>query len=285
MASRFSAFILITLFTLQLNAQEVKVYIKDLSPEQGCETLTSTFNTEFFPTPIDSLIINYGDGNSDTIPNPVYGGNHTHTYNAVNDYTITLTGIKSGYTTGHSSKTVFVHPLPNANFSQQFYGYPALQDTFYFSNQRYLFIADQAGDTTHTWTINGELQYSNTDSMGYNFKTIGTHNISHSIVVNGCSASYSSPLVIVAQEIKIPNVFSPNNDGINDLFYIQTDGEMVYEFTVLDRNGSRVFTSEAKIISWDGRSYWGELLNPGNYYYSLKPTTGEIQTGIIYLAR
>ena len=285
MTSRLSAFILIFFLSFRISAQEVKLFIKDLSPTQGCETLTTSFITEFTPVSIDSLIISYGDGNSDTIPNPTYGDSHTHTYNSVNDYTITLTGIKSGSTTGHTSKMVSVDPLPNANFSEQFYGYPGLQDTFYFSNQRYLFIAEQAGDTTHTWTINGELQYSKTDSMGYNFKITGTQNITHSISINGCSASYSTSLEIVDQEIKIPNVFSPNNDGINDLFYIQTDGEMIYEFTVLDRNGSRVFTSEGKIISWDGRTYWGELLNPGNYYYTLKPTTGEIQTGIIYLAR
>jgi len=286
MSGQISALLIFFFLSLQIEAQEVKVFIKDLSPTQGCNTLTTTFKTEFSPLSIDSLIINYGDGLADTILNPTYGQSHTYTYGSANDYTITLTGIKSGYTTGYASDTVHVYPLPDARFSYAPYGYPGVKDTFYFSNRRYLFIASEyPNDTTHSWFVNEIVQFGKTDSLAHNFNTIGTYSIKHKVSINGCIDSTSQSIKIENTDIKIPNVFSPNNDGINDLFYIQTDGETNYKFTIHDRNGSRVFILEGKIISWDGRTYWGEELNPGNYFYSLEPETGETQTGIIYLAR
>ncbi len=278
---------LIIIFSILLtySAQaQVKAYITDLSPVRACDTLTTTFKAEFIPADSDSLIVDYGDGRKDTIQNPTYGQNLTHSYYQVGDYTITLSVYND---TGSAKDTEIVHVygLPDASFVYDYYGYPGIQDTFYFSSNRYLFISQYPNDTTHSWLINEKLQYSNTDSMGYNFKKIGAYSIKHIVTINGCTDSSSQALEIKATEIKIPNIFSPNGDGINDVFYIQTDGETTYKFTVLDRNGSRVYTSEAKIISWDGRTYWGELLNPGNYYYSLTPTSGKTQTGIIYLAR
>lgn len=282
MRSRISTFIIILIASASLNAQ-VSAFLK-VDVTEGCETLNVTTTSEFLPTVVDSIILDFGDGTIDTIINPAYGQNNTHTYDAVGNFTITLTaylGVDSGFDT----KTVHVYPLPNANFSSKLYGYPGLQDTFYYSNKRYLFVGQYPNDTTHTWAINGELQYSITDSIAYNFKTIGVQNITHTIIVNGCFSTSSQTIETKGEEVKIPNIFSPNGDGINDVFYIQTDGNMIYKFTVLNRNGSRVYTSEEKIISWDGRTYWGEQLHPGNYYFSLESSTGEIQTGVIYLAR
>jgi len=284
MITKIFAFILLIFLSFGIQAQELNAYIKELTPTHDCQTLTTNFNVEFFPTPVDTLIINYGDGFKDTIPNPTYAQNFSHLYSTVGNYSITATVYKNNISDS-DSKIVNVYPLPNASFVYDNYGYPGIQDTFYYSNNRYLFVSQYPNDTTHTWLINEVIQYSNTDSLGYNFKSIGNYSIKHIVNILGCTDSSSQTLEIKEHEIQIPNIFSPNGDGINDVFYIQTDGEMIYTFTVLDRNGNRVFTSESKIISWDGRTYWGELLNPGNYYYSLTPNNGETQTGVIYLAR
>ena len=265
-----------------LNAQ-VKAFLK-VDKSEGCDSLTVITISEFLPTTVDSLILNYGNGYSDTIMNPTYGQTNTYTYDSVGNYTIVLT-VFSNSNIGVDSTSVHVYPFPNSDFIYHLYGYPSVNDTFYYSNRRYLFIGQYPNDTTHSWLIDNELQYSKIDSMGYNFPQIGTYNIVHTVVVHGCSSTSEQMIEIKNQEIKIPNIFSPNGDGINDVFYIQTDGEISYKLTILDRNGSRVFTSEGKIISWDGRTYWGEKLNPGNYYYYLEPSVGETQTGIIYLAR
>ena len=282
MRSRFFTLIVVLLFGLSLKAQ-VTAFLK-VNYTEGCDTLEITANYEFLPTVIDSLILDYGDETFDTIINPTYGDEITHLYDTTGDFTITLTVYLDNYF-DTDSKLIHVYPSPNANFSYALYGYPSFQDTFFFSNKRYLFVGQYPNDTTHTWWINDDLQYSKIDSMGYNFKTIGVQTITHTIVVNGCSSTASKTLEIKKEPIKIPNIFSPNGDGINDVFYIQTNGETIYTFTVLDRNGSRVYIANGKIITWDGRTYWGELLSPGNYYYYLESSLGEKQTGVLYLAR
>lgn len=68
----------------------------------------------------------------------------------------------------------------------------------------------------------------------------------------------------------IPNVFSPNQDGINDVFSIGIDCEIKnFELEFFNRWGSRVFVSNNHNIGWDGYVN-GELASSGVYYYRLK---------------
>ena len=282
MTSRFLICISILFSSIAINAQVSAKF--NIDQTEACETLTVNVENISVPNP-DTLIWNFGDGTIDTILNPAYEQNFTHTYTNSGNFSLSLTAIL-GVNSDIKSVPVQVFPIPNADFTYSFYGYPGIKDTFYFSNKRYLFIASNyPNDTTHSWFINGAIQYSNIDSMAYNFTTISPYIIKHKVNINGCVDSTSQTIDIKKKDIKIPNVFSPNNDGVNDLFYIQTDGETNYKLTIHDRNGSRVFVLEGKTISWDGRAYWGEQLNPGNYFYSLKPESGDAQTGIIYLAR
>ncbi len=282
MKSRLSLFIIVFLISFGSEAQ-VNAFL-NVDQNEGCDTLKITTTSEFLPAIVDSMILDFGNGYADTIINPTYGQTNTYTYDSIGDYTISLTVFLNS-DSAINSTLIHVYPYPDASFDYNLYGYPSTNDTFFYSNKHYLFISQYPNDTTHTWLINNIQQYSQIDSMGYNFTTIGVQNITHTVVIHGCSSTSEQSMGITSEEIKIPNIFSPNNDGINDVFYIQTDGEIVYKLTVLDRNGSRVFLAEGKVISWDGRSYWGEQLSPGNYYYYLEPSFGEKKTGIIYLAR
>lgn len=56
------------------------------------------------------------------------------------------------------------------------------------------------------------------------------------------------------QGLRIPNVFTPNNDGTNDLFRIgETSGLLAYRMQVFNRWGTEVFRSEDPGQGWDGR--------------------------------
>ena len=93
---------------------------------------------------------------------------------------------------------------------------------------------------------------------------------------DGC-ADRDSLTVFVATDhaIYIPNIFSPNGDGINDLLTISM-GQGVKEitsFTIFDRWGNMVFQAEHIIptgpaVSWDGKLK-GELLNPAVFTYKM----------------
>ena len=89
-------------------------------------------------------------------------------------------------------------------------------------------------------------------------------------------------------ELMIPNVFSPNDDQINDYFEVQTDGETVYDFTIFSRAGMRVFHSNSPRIFWDGRTNGGESMGSGIYYFVIEERGSEDpyqKAGFIYLYR
>ncbi|MES2559249.1 MAG: gliding motility-associated C-terminal domain-containing protein [Bacteroidota bacterium] len=68
-------------------------------------------------------------------------------------------------------------------------------------------------------------------------------------------------------EANIPNVFSPNGDGINDKFVIPIENEQLYSLTITDKNGKEVFESMDKNIQWDGRDYKSGIMCPAGIYY------------------
>lgn len=70
-------------------------------------------------------------------------------------------------------------------------------------------------------------------------------------------------------EYELPNVFTPNNDGVNDTFIpIENKFIETIEFTVLNRWGDVVFRTEDKNIGWDGtHKDTGEQVADGVYQY------------------
>jgi gliding motility-associated-like protein len=82
---------------------------------------------------------------------------------------------------------------------------------------------------------------------------------------NGC-VSTQQVNVRVLQTLDMPNSFTPNGDGINEVFRVPP-GSAFYleEFSIFDRWGNNVFTTRDITKGWDGR-YKNEIL-PGTYVY------------------
>jgi gliding motility-associated-like protein len=51
---------------------------------------------------------------------------------------------------------------------------------------------------------------------------------------------------------EIPNVFTPNGDGVNDKFVITIEQDVVYDLKITDNNGKVVFETTDKNKHWDG---------------------------------
>ena len=71
----------------------------------------------------------------------------------------------------------------------------------------------------------------------------------------------------------VPNVFSPNGDGINDFFEIflpkQTTIQQIVKVEIIDRWGNLVYLVEGEMPKWDGR-FRGEKLNPTVLFYKIQ---------------
>jgi len=95
--------------------------------------------------------------------------------------------------------------------------------------------------------------------------------------IYGCSSTASIDIQYNNIEIYVPNIFSPNGDGINDFFFIKIKGEakiLEMEMTIFDRWGNKVFFKEnlhkaQKSEFWDG-TFKGKTLNPAVFVYTYK---------------
>ena len=81
-------------------------------------------------------------------------------------------------------------------------------------------------------------------------------------------------VVDVHNEIYVPNVFSPDGDGINDVFAMSFGSDLqvtAMTGSIFDRWGNLVYSSEAIPFQWDGLYANDEVL-PGVYVYHIKCT-------------
>ncbi len=78
-----------------------------------------------------------------------------------------------------------------------------------------------------------------------------------------------------------PNAFTPNNDGINDLFLLQCNEHCTYfELDIYTRNGENVFNAKNIDQGWNGKRFDnGELLPQAVYVYTVKYRTAEGKSG------
>ncbi len=71
----------------------------------------------------------------------------------------------------------------------------------------------------------------------------------------------------------VPNIFSPNNDGVNDLFRVSGVDLISLQMVIFNVRGQQVAILERVAQSWDGRSPAGEMLSAGTYFYTLQATS------------
>lgn len=73
-----------------------------------------------------------------------------------------------------------------------------------------------------------------------------------------------------ADQFFIPTAFTPNGDGLNDLFYVKANFEpRNFEMTIISRNGDRVFQTRDMNIGWDGKLR-DKTLPQGMYVYVIR---------------
>lgn len=97
----------------------------------------------------------------------------------------------------------------------------------------------------------------------------GQGSYSVTVTVDGCSTSDGIVLEYeCAGTLVLPNVFTPNNDGVNDQFLPieSTYIESMYT-SIFDRTGRVLYESDGFPIVWDGRTESGSLVNAGTYFY------------------
>lgn len=104
---------------------------------------------------------------------------------------------------------------------------------------------------------------------------------------NGCQIS-GWVIIDIITNIYIPNAFTPNNDGINDIFTAYSKGIKEYDLRIFNRWGEEIFHSKSIDKGWNG-SYHDEEAKMDVYVYKinavLKNGNEFQQTGMLNLIR
>ncbi len=149
---------------------------------------------------------------------------------------------------------------------------------------------DEKTDTFY-WLIKGDsvnLKISNKSQFKYKFNSNLLLDIK---LVKGLDSITIKREIIDCNKdcnFKIPNVFTPNNDSINDYFEVKLKCSKHYNLSIFDRWGIKVFNSNSPQIMWNG-NYNGRNCSDGTYYYILRYTDSynrrQLINGVIQLIR
>ena len=116
------------------------------------------------------------------------------------------------------------------------------------------------------------------DSLPYHsYYDIGTYDV-QLIVRSGleCLDTLVVPVNVV-EGLIVPNVFTPNNDGWNDVFDVRTSDVSLFNLEIYNRWGNVVFENSSPLISWDGTTNAGVEAAAGTYFYVI--SKAEMNTG------
>lgn len=103
----------------------------------------------------------------------------------------------------------------------------------------------------------------------------------------GCDTTIVTILVLCESsgELEFYSGFSPNNDGVNDLFYIRdVESYPNNMLTIFNRWGNRVYKKEGYDNTFDG-TWENAILPDGTYFYVFDDGNGKRYTGYVQIAR
>ena len=155
---------------------------------------------------------------------------------------------------------------------------PLIGDTIICKNSFIRFDLDNP-DTDYLWND------GSTDS----FKVItkgGFYSVTATNPCGNTSVSFNINQLTEDCNVLIPSAFSPNSDGLNDVFrpILLSDSIQVNQFIIFNNYGEILFEGEGQNITWDGKANGTKVPGNQNYFYLLYytlPLPGETQKGTL----
>jgi gliding motility-associated-like protein len=246
-----------------------------------CGDQFKTFSVTASGTGSTSLTYSWTSPPTTTIGNPT---NKNLQVQFPGTYTVLITNTVNGCAT-RSTAVAFSGSLTAGFVATPDSGFAPLQVTFVnnsFSSNGTSSISASwnygngvtSGSTTPTGSfIPGPI--SNTQSPIVVYNQPGTYTVTMFATKGACLDTASKVIKVeIPSSLTIPNVFTPNGDGVNDLFFLKASNLAEITMTVFDRWGHLVYelTSKTGNIEWDGKNQEGKESAAGTYFYTLKAT-------------
>ena len=196
------------------------------------------------------------------------------------DLTLTLTdqfGCQAS-----SDTSIFIYPLPIASFTYSSLEHCAIGEEVHFDNV-------QQSNVQYAWNFDDPESGFNNQILGsdpgHRFSSPGEYTITlmaTTTTIPVCKEVVSRRLACDNINVYVPNAFTPDENGLNDIFKpeiygihdIHFDEENYYTFQVFDRWGQIIFDTHDPDAGWNGS------VSGGNYY--AKPDVYNWRVNIIF---
>ena len=199
--------------------------------------------------------------NDSTLKSPKISPNSTTVYTVV---------AKSDYNTCPDSMgkvKVTVMPTPSV------VGY----DTLVRMNIPYTLLPQYGNNIIKwKWMPSDSLSCSNCPNPVFNSSKMMQY-IVYGTDGSGCTGSDTVTVKVFCDgaNVTMPNAFTPNGDGNNDIFYVRGQGFSVKSFSIYNRLGQQIFTKENFLpndpqYGWDGTFGGQNISDPAGYVYMIE---------------
>ena len=238
-------------------------------PVIGCAPLTVSFSDSLFNA-INLIQAHWDFGDSTNS----FSFNPSHTYLNSGSYNVKVALMPKYQCVTSDSLSfpniVVVNPSPIANIKAS--------SLFVSAAEPNVFFSDLSQNGTKCWIYFGDGDSSNMCNVSHSYKNAGEYLVTQ-VVENefGCKDTSTVEVEMDSDVLFwIPNTFTPNEDGRNDLFGPVLNGVRNYSFIIFDRWGNQVFESNSVDKSWDGRI--GEVAcNEDVYVWKIKFDTQSVK--------
>ena len=289
-------------YTLTINDDNGCSMVIDFSVDQP----DSLYLTEFGSEPAHCRLFGYQNGNG-VVFGAAAGGTPDYTYQWTNlatgdeqdnttwgglnpgEYQLTVTD-ENGCTLIQTIQLDSIGPIANFNvisdeLNDDLQGTAPVTVEFENTSSNFYNDNDPFGDTTFFWALDNPVSgWEVTHDYFYRPDTAyGPNGQSYTVEVclvalnkNGCSDTLCKDLTIYeAFDLGGVNIFTPNNDGANDIFTFEFQSASIAEFNCVIVNRWGVVMAELNDITqgWDGTDPNGDPAADGTYFYVYKAKT------------
>ena len=254
-----------------------------LSPQTsiGCGEAVFNLQNNFTYVAQDQYNWNFGDNtfSTSTTPEKVY------TQTGVYDVMLIVTSAKGCINVANTTLNAVVNPKANALFSF------SPNEEINTLNAKLYFTNATTNADAYQWSF-GDGTYSVDQDPMHQYEEKGTYTIT--LLANnsyGCSDTYEEEITVYpAYTFYIPNAFTPDGDGLNDIFTAVGEEIVAFEMQIFNRWGEKIHETLSLNDGWDGSAKNGsEVVEQGVYVYNiqLKDYTGQLHrfTGKVTLLK
>ncbi|HLP13339.1 MAG TPA: PKD domain-containing protein [Flavobacteriales bacterium] len=235
----------------------------------GCGSVSIEFANGSPANPGDIYEWNIG-GIASSEPEPSHNFSETGVYN----YELTVTDANGCKSTANATATIQIFPQADAIIDAVSHTAGEFSPVIQFINAS--LFAD-----TYNWSF-GDGSVSTATQPHHTYSGEGTYTVT--LIANnqyGCADTAQMEVNIHPEHtLYVPNAFTPNGNGNNEIFFAQGTHISEYEMMIFDRWGELIFTSKSLDAGWDG-TVKGEMAKEDVYVYKIRYKTEENSTQVL----